>query len=1132
MSETRKRPKMKKAVFSIILLEIAMTSFASAEGAQKNPQVGDLIDLAMFGKAMTDDGAAIEWIVPVEVHQVRVSGIPESLAQSLRLEWWADRWPFAIGGEWLGNEWSDTDKNVYQWMGSMALDDPFNGTWVRVSTTPVTGPEDDCWQFNMPVYTKKEFRTSLPPRHYPNGQGPTFRRTYKVRLISDEGTPLPHGAKLQVFGAPRWKEGHVNIELQLNHDGERVGSVEVDRGILVGLSGLESPCFAQVQGNQWKIKGLAGSSGGICLHVLYADSPKPYPYELTRVTVRMGSLPQATGFTFVPQQLLDGEAIRLPDFGALVSLADGGLSMADDPGPSEEYWDRKMRSRIALKDEITHESAMRDIPRLSTAQWAPIGLPNARQEVFISPNGDWRMDIKSLSVGRNMVEQTKARDNERLAFRGPKLEAMLDCRSEPAFDGVDRELSARCLEDDHLPIMHAMWQSDEIQYQHTLATTYLFGDISDDEERRGDETIVLLTKLEITNPTSKAKTAYLSLRYNHDAPIELDEDGVIWIQPDSEVSIPEGLIALRGQIVQEDGDSWVLSNSKEEGVSYVLSWQKVLEPGEKREIHFKAPFVDMLNNNELIQFKKMTFEQEHPRIVAFWKKRLSEGMQIQVPDTALNNLYKANLWHILINTDRDPKTGLYFNNVGTTDLPVYGNETGMTARSMDIRGEHRKAEQFLEPFLRYQGDRPLKGRFTTKENVFHSAGVYTGGEYSMNHGFVMWCVADHYLYSRDRAYMERVAPQLVKGCEFLISERKATMTPAGVPRYPQHGLAPACSLEDVTEFHYWFATNGYYYRGMKSVAEALADINHPQAKRIAAEAENYRRDIEIAIREATTKSPVVKLRNGKYIPYVPSRIDQWWHRSEGWIRETLYPSLHLATAKVIPANDHLITWVIDNLEENVFFSKESGVYLEDVDRWWFSRGGITMQPCMTNIFGVLLARDEIHAALRSFWNTYALLIYPDVQFLAEGINVGYGIAGGYLYKTSDESRFLTWLRDLLVWENDDQLWLGRGIPRLWLTDGKEIIVKQAATIFGPTDLAVKSNTDQGRIHATVKIPTRSVPSEVWLRLRHPNKQRPVRVLVNNQEIPTNQISGEDIRLIPQEIDLTQPVEVVAEYRTN
>ena len=191
-----------------------------------------------------------------------------------------------------------------------------------------------------------------------------------------------------------------------------------------------------------------------------------------------------------------------------------------------------------------------------------------------------------------------------------------------------------------------------------------------------------------------------------------------------------------------------------------------------------------------------------------------------------------------------------------------------------------------------------------------------------------------------------------------------------------------------------------------------------------------------------------------------------------------------------------------------------------------------MQPCMTNTFGVFLARDEIHAALRSFWNTYALLIHPDLQFIDEGIRASYGIASGYLYKTSDESSFLTWLRDLLVWEDERQLWFGRGIPRLWLNDGQEITVKRAATTFGPTDLAIKSETDRGRILATVTIPTRSVPSEVWLRLRHPHKQPPVRVLVNGQEISANQIVGEDIRLIPQELDLAQPVEIVAEYVTN
>ena len=442
-----------------------------------------------------------------------------------------------------------------------------------------------------------------------------------------------------------------------------------------------------------------------------------------------------------------------------------------------------------------------------------------------------------------------------------------------------------------------------------------------------------------------------------------------------------------------------------------------------------------------------------------------------------------------------------------------------------MRGEHLEAERFLEPMLHYQGYEALKGRFSTKDGVFHSAGDYTHGEYAMNHGFTLWGVADHYLLTRDRAYLQRVAPKLINGCDFLINERASNMRK---PSSAIYGLSPASSLEDVVEYQYWFATNSYFYLGMKRAAQALSDIGHPEAGRITAEAEKYRRDIEASAREATTRAAVVQLRDGNYIPYVPSRVYQWRHLTEGWIREALYCSLHLAAAEVVSWDDPLMTWMLDDLEDNIFFSWQSGYNVSDYQQRWFERGGVTLQPCLLDMPIAYMARNEIAAALRAFWNTYALLIYPDTQCFAEWAR-RFGVGGGPVYKTSDESRFVMWLRQLLVWEDGNRLWLARAAAREWLEDGKTIRIEGARTFFGEVSLLIRSEVNEGRISAQVTLPKRNPPAEVWLRLRHPHGKRPRSVLVNGEAIKPERIVGDDIRLLPGVKDFSKPVRVVAEF---
>jgi hypothetical protein len=343
-----------------------------------------------------------------------------------------------------------------------------------------------------------------------------------------------------------------------------------------------------------------------------------------------------------------------------------------------------------------------------------------------------------------------------------------------------------------------------------------------------------------------------------------------------------------------------------------------------------------------------------------------------------------------------------------------------------------------------------------------------------------------------------------------------------------YGLAPASSLEDVVEYQHWFATNGYFYLGMKKTAQALADVGHPDASRIAREAEAYRHDIERAVRRATTRAAAVRLRDGECIPYVPPSVFQWRHLTSGWIREALYCSLHLATTEVVSPDDPLMTWMLDELEDNIFFSGASGYGIEDIDQYWFTRGGLTPQPALLDTPLIYMARDEVPAALRSFWNVYALLIHSDTQCFAEWAPE-FGKAGGPLYKTSDESRFIMWLRQMLIWEDGDTLWLGRATPRAWLENGKTLRMENAPTFFGPAGLVIHSEAGSGQIIATVTLPTRNPPRQVWLRLRHPAGKRPVRVFVNDRPLAQHAVLGEDVCIVPGPIDPAQPVIVRGQY---
>ena len=121
--------------------------------------------------------------------------------------------------------------------------------------------------------------------------------------------------------------------------------------------------------------------------------------------------------------------------------------------------------------------------------------------------------------------------------------------------------------------------------------------------------------------------------------------------------------------------------------------------------------------------------------------------------------------------------------------------------------------------------------------------------------------------------------------------------------------------------------------------------------------------------------------------------------------------------------------------------------------------------------------------------------------------------------------FMENFRDMLVMENGQSLWLARATPRVWLEQGKKIAVKNAPTYFGSVAYEIVSDVDNGKITATVEMPSRNPLKSVIVRFRHP-KATPIRsVMVNGQPWTGFDKNKEVIELT----GLTGKVTVIAGY---
>ena len=119
------------------------------------------------------------------------------------------------------------------------------------------------------------------------------------------------------------------------------------------------------------------------------------------------------------------------------------------------------------------------------------------------------------------------------------------------------------------------------------------------------------------------------------------------------------------------------------------------------------------------------------------------------------------------------------------------------------------------------------------------------------------------------------------------------------------------------------------------------------------------------------------------------------------------------------------------------------------------------------------------------------MLNPEVLTLWEHFN-----HSGAWDKTHETGYFLHQTRTMFVQERGNELWLGPFITDQWLKDGRHISVKNAPTRFGPVAFEIHSHVAQGFIEARIEPPTRRMPRQVILRLRHP-QGKPMRAVIVN-----------------------------------
>lgn len=501
------------------------------------------------------------------------------------------------------------------------------------------------------------------------------------------------------------------------------------------------------------------------------------------------------------------------------------------------------------------------------------------------------------------------------------------------------------------------------------------------------------------------------------------------------------------------------------------------------------------------------------------KPAFAPPMKVEVPSQQLTAQWNLGAWHLARHAVKDVRGRLHFN-----DYPygILAAETYLVLRTLDLMGMHEAAAEGLDQWLGLpmKNGKPV-GLFSEGDGCLTNAAGPPGvggnmdGIHGMGPGAIMYALAEHFALTGDDRWLKSNAPRMKANVQWILRQRQLlTGIIPGGDRLWCKGLQPPHQVtpDSGGQLMQFYESEAYYWLAVRRFADMMARIDAAEGRRLAAEAESYRKDLRAAVERSIALSPVVLVRDGTYRSFIPFACyvrgfasGAWsWRRpgSGAHVGGLYWDTIQSAEALVSPAGllppgDRRVQGALDVLEdrlllENPKVAQRTPGY--DPEKHWFAHAAWQYQPGLERHANIHLAAGDAPNFLRSWLNQYAVQILP-----AEGYTFREHTTGGPPDKIFEEAAFLERFRDMLVMEDGDNLWLGRATPRAWLENGKKIVVQGAPTHFGTVSYEIVSSAAGGKITARVTMPSRGGQKAVLLRFRHPSSAPMKRVEVNGQD---------------------------------
>ena len=539
--------------------------------------------------------------------------------------------------------------------------------------------------------------------------------------------------------------------------------------------------------------------------------------NVPRLTVLMN--PEGTrGFTFSVDQLLEHQALWIPSLHVYLTAGEPNVSFADHLKDLARWKGQRILDRVSREAEASYE--------LNKERWEDLGNPAYTNPYQQGPGHivclTWDSAIAKFEIDRGAGVWNDLGNPDHFQF----WFGFGDIAR-----GITRTWKGQSLKDG-LPVITTIFERDEVRYEVEQFAYPLNGP---PRERRGDIAMVLLQKVKATNLQDFDRRIPITMIHRREFPPFINANVIAERNGGSVVFLDtayhRALFTIEGV---EHGLEWYGARERQRNSRRIDATIFADLPARgSREFVIKLPSA-LVGAKELVTLKAINFDVARKATLDYWSAYVARGAQFHVPEEAVNNLFRASLWHALRLPRRHGGTGAEV----AIDLPYSNSAYGQSGTPWpvnhavyvdymlyDLRGYHDLSVDEL--LIQYRNNQEANGHI----NGYANWVVYTPG--------MLYAVAKNYLLTHNREALDRMMPQSLKALDWCLQQLKEASIRPG----PSRGLVVG-PLNDGTGEGVWAFNQAYLYAGLNLFGQVLKEIEHVRAAETISAAGALRESIE------------------------------------------------------------------------------------------------------------------------------------------------------------------------------------------------------------------------------------------------------------------------------------------------